>query len=679
MSMDMMSENDESLFYCDIEIDGKTSGFVSALREVSVREAKQIYILKRPLGTGKEYTYDLPEVAIILMPEHQITILSYGNYDKDELEEFVCDLKEDLGFLSDKYNYKSILGRARKWPENLFSIKKMDEFDVSDFIKNKIDVSYRRKIELLISLLIGSINSIEKIGEESPTTLLDKVKQKIILFDGQQSRFIYQNREQKVIRIQGMAGTGKTELLLHKLKDVYSSEKDSVMAFTCFNKVLANDMRDRIPKFFNFMKVEEQIDWGKRLFVFSSWGSANDPYSGMYRYICYKYKVPFSNYSSNPNFDNLCRAVLEDLNGRESCEPCFDYIFIDESQDFKDGFFELCKKVTRKCVYIAGDIFQNIYDKSTNTTIKPDFLLNKCYRTDPKTLMFAHAVGMGLYETPQINWLDDDGWISCGYSLERYTETGTVGLSRKPLRRFEDLDAANTIRMSKCANNEYSKEIISAVNEIKTENPSVEPQDIAIIILGNFQTLCSVADETMFLLESKYGWDARRGYISKHKPTDSVYISNENNVKGLEFPFVICVVPRLISQNILVRNSIYMALTRSFLTSYFIIDEANAEFFDIYDDARNKIARDGQMIVHEPTTDEREEMDTQIQITLAEKKKLFSEIMDELYSEEYTHLNQEDRKFISDTIGKVASKLPEDQIKQRARTFIETVMGANNS
>lgn len=677
--MNNINGNDESLFYCDIEINEKTSHFVSALKEISVQEAKQIYILNKPLGTSKEYTYDLPDVAIILMPEHQVTILSYGNYDEDELEEFLWDLKEDLGFLSDKYDYKSILGRTRKWPEDLFSICKIDEFDALSFVNNKIAVLHRRKIELLISLLIGSINSVDKIGIDTPETLLDKVKQKIILFDGQQSRFIYHNREQKVVRIQGMAGTGKTELLLHKLKDVYSSERDSVIAFTCFNKVLANNMRDRIPQFFNFMRVEEQIDWERRLFVFSSWGSAKEPFSGMYRYICYKYKVPFYNYKNNPNFNSLCHQVLDELNERESFEPCFDYIFIDESQDFKDGFFKLCEKVTRKCVYIAGDIFQNIYDKSTHTKIKPDFLLNKCYRTDPKTLMFAHAVGMGLYESPQINWLDDEGWISCGYLLERYTDSRTIGLSRKPLRRFEDLDATNTIRMSKCANNEYSREIISAINEIRLENPSVEPQDIAIIILGNYTTLCGIADNTMIMLDIEYGWSAKRGYISKYKPTDSVYISNENNVKGLEFPFVICVVPGTISKNILVRNSIYMALTRSFLTSYFIIGEANADFYDIYNNARNRIVRDGKIVVHEPTAEEREEMDSQIQITLAEKKKIFAEIMDELFDEEYAYLDTEQRKFVSDTMVKIASKLPEDQVKQRARTFIETVMGANNS
>lgn len=348
--MKEINVKDDSLFYCDIEPNKLTNGFVSKLREYSTKNSKQMYILKRALGTGKDYTYDLSDIAIVLMPEHPILLVNYGEADEEDLEDFLLDFKEDLGFLSDKY------------------------------------------------------------------------------------------------------------------------------------------------------------------------------------------------------------------------------IFVDESQDFKEGFFKLCEKITQKTVYIAGDIFQNIYDSSNIKNINPDFLLNKCYRTDPKTLMFAHAVGMGLYESPQINWLDDSAQIACGYSLERDNAQSIVTLSRKPLRRFEDLDATNTVRLSKNNSCSYSEEILKAIDEIKHENPTVAPDDIAVIILSNYKTLCSIADETVFLLESKYGWNSTRGYISKHKQKDMVYISNENNVKGLEFPFVICVVPRLISPNVLLRNSIYMALTRSFLTSYFIVD-----------------------------------------------------------------------------------------------------------
>lgn len=75
-----------------------------------------------------------------------------------------------------------------------------------------MDKSYYRIGELLISLLIGSINDIEKVGIEIPETLLERVKKNIILFDGDQTRFIYKKFPKKTVSIQGLSGTGKTEL-----------------------------------------------------------------------------------------------------------------------------------------------------------------------------------------------------------------------------------------------------------------------------------------------------------------------------------------------------------------------------------------------------------------------------------------------------------------------------------
>ena len=676
--MRKINEQDESLFYCDVEENEVTCTFINILREFSIANSKQIYIIKRALGSNKDYSYELEKVAIVLMPKHPILILDYSKTtEEDQLEDFFLDFKEDLGFLADKYDYDKVLGRARKWSDDFFVTAKINEFDINSYLLNEIDGQYFRKIDLLISLLIGSINSIDKVGINDPETLLDKVKQKIILFDGQQSRFIYQNVDQKTITIQGMAGTGKTELLLHKLKDVYSSEKESVMAFTCHNKVLANDMRRRIPQFFNFMRVDEQIDWDSRLFVFSSWGSEHDSASGLYSYICNKYHIPFSKFRDNHNFDTVCKNALNELTEIKDFEPCFDYIFIDESQDFKEGFFDLCKKVTRKTVYIAGDIFQNIYDTTFDMDVKPNFLLNKCYRTDPKTLMFAHAVGMGLYETPQLNWMDDNAWSSCGYTLVKNEEKGTVSLSRKPLRRFEDIDATNTIRLSMSSEDKYAGEVLNAITEIKKENPNVLPEDIAVIILGSYSALCSIADKIVTSLFSEFNWKASKGYETKEKAPDKVYISNVNNIKGLEFPFVICVIPRGITNNILSRNSIYMALTRSFLTSYFIVDEENLDFYKTYSEAIEKITSNGVMEVHEPTSEERKEMTTKIHITLSEKRKTFEQIMSDFFEEEYPNMKKELRKLVEETIRKIASKDSEAEIKQRARKFIEEVIGVD--
>lgn len=665
---------DESLFYCDINSDAITDTFIQPLKNYSHNYSKQVYILKKALGVKKEYTYNLKDIAIILIPKHPIVLLNYGVKNSEVFEDYRLDFIEDLGHLSDKYDYSKILGRARKWSDILIMNINLCDFNINNYISNEIEMVEQRKIDLLISLLIGSINSIEKIGTTNPVTLLEKVKQKIILYDGKQSRFIYQQTDQDIITIQGMAGTGKTELLLHKLKDVYASEKDSIIAFTCFNKVLANDMKIRIPKFFNFMKVDEQIDWENRLQVFSSWGSYNQPESGMYSYICNKYNLPFSNYGANSNFDYLCQSACELLEQMESFSPCFDYVFIDESQDFKENFFALCKKVTRKTVYIAGDIFQNIYDTSVNTDIEPNYLLNKCYRTDPNTLMFAHAVGMGLYEKPPLNWLEDTAWKSCGYSLKR--EVDSFVLSRSPLRRFEDLDATNTIKLLSCESNSSCDEILSCFENIKKENPDVRPEDIAVIILGNYRKMCAMADNIEFELYDKYKWESSKGYETKIKQPKKVYISNINNIKGLEFPFIICVVPGFISDNIKYRNSIYMALTRSFLISYFIVDSSNENFISTYQEAIENINSDGVMKLIEPSEKEKKEMVNKIRITLSSQRRSIYDIIEELFNTEYPTMERKDRDFVIDAIVRIKKPLSEEQIINRVRTLIDDVLGA---
>lgn len=76
-------------------------------------------------------------------------------------------------------------------------------------------------IDLIISLIVGSINDTSRINLEA-NNLLDTIKSKIILFDTDQTKFVFQSGFGKKSVIQGLAGSGKTELLLHKLKEIYS-------------------------------------------------------------------------------------------------------------------------------------------------------------------------------------------------------------------------------------------------------------------------------------------------------------------------------------------------------------------------------------------------------------------------------------------------------------------------
>ncbi len=609
-----MDIKDDSLFFCNIEKADNNKEFIEELEEYSEKNSKQVYIIGKALGTANEYNYDISEIAIVLIPKHKITIINYGDNDEDSLQDFLDDFKEDLGHISDKYEYSKILGRARKWNnEDFFDIININEFNVQSFATSEVSHKNERKIDLLISLLIGSINDISKIGIEEPVSLLEKVKRKIILFDGRQSNFIYGKTDQKIVMIQGLAGTGKTELLLNKLKEVYTSPQNPTIAFTCYNKILASELKKkRIPQFFNFMKVSEQIKWDTRLHVFSSWGKRVDPESGLISFICSHYNTTFKAYSECKNLETLCRQILDELNAKESFSPCFDYLFVDESQDFGKEFLLLCEKITKEKLYVAGDIFQNIFDSvSDRKDIKIDFLLNKCYRTDPKTLMFAHSVGMGLYETPKINWLDDDSWEKCGYTFER-KDNAVIRLSRKPLRRFEDLEVEQTIKLIPSDGDSIVDSAIDQIKDIKNNNPDVNADDIAIIILdSDYNRMCNLSVNIIYRIEDEFNWKCSRGYITKETERNKLFISNINNIKGLEFPFIICISPNRITKNIFSRNGIYTSLTRSFLTSYFIVNSINEEFLSIYSEAINQIYK-GYIEVVEPSEEERTLITTNI-------------------------------------------------------------------
>lgn len=548
-----MSIKDDSLFFCDIQKVEKNKELIEKLEEYSEENSKQVYIINKALGTANDYNYDISELAMVLVPKHKITIINYGNNDKKSLENFLSDLKEDLGYISDKFEYRKILGRVRIWKdEELFDIINVNEFDIEEFISSEVSHENIRKIDLLISLLIGSINYINKIGITEPISLLEKVKRKIILFDGRQSSFIYGKTEKKRVTIQGLAGTGKTELLLNKLKEVYTNPNNPIIAFTCFNKVLASELKKKkIPQFFNFMKVSEQIEWDTRLHVFSSWGKRFDPESGLISFISAHYNTTYKTYGECRNLEVLCKQIHEELDVKESFVPCFDYLFVDESQDFGEEFLLLCEKVTKEKLYVAGDIFQNIFDSvSDKKDIKIDFLLNKCYRTDPKTLMFAHSVGMGLYETPKINWLNDEDWEKCGYTFEKKADN-TIKLSRKPLRRFEDLEVEQTIKLIPSEKESIVDSTIDQIDDIRINNPDVNADDIAIIILdSNYNAMCDLSINIIYEIEDKFNWECTRGYITKETEQNKLYISNINNIKGLEFPFVICISPNKISSNI---------------------------------------------------------------------------------------------------------------------------------
>ncbi|MEV9600244.1 DEAD/DEAH box helicase [Aliarcobacter butzleri] len=626
----------EDFFYSQVEKNTSNQYLLDEIKKYAEMKNKQIYVLKTPLS-DKKYTYSYEDALVLLIPKNKIIFINYG-INENDFEEYVSDFIEDLGSISDKYEFKNLIGRPREWKKEIVHRVKYDEnFSIDSLISITIlsDEVYKRNCELLISLLTGSINDVNRFGSDIPNNLLDKIKQNIILFDGKQTRFIYEKKDKKVTVIQGLSGTGKTELLLHKLKDIFISNKNSKIMFTCHSKVLANNLYQRIPEFFNFMKVEEQIKWNDRLWCVSSWGTRINKHSGAYRYICDFYDIDFLTFGNISDFEKVAEIALKRIREQQLVKEkgfAFDYMLIDESQDFGENFLSLCEEITNKEVYVAGDIFQSIFDRNIKDTISPDYLLSKCYRTDPKTLMFAHGLGMALFEKEKLRWLNDDDLISCGYIPTKIDNPKKYILEREPLRRFENVEDIKSVELIKYENNikELTNKIISILRELKDSYPTILPSDIAIMFPNTDKTLYTVSDILEKEIKLHFDWNVNKSYESKEKLKDKVFISNKNNVKGLEFPFVICITTKL-HKTFSFRNALYMMLTRSFIKSYLLtIESENIDIIGSIETSLNEILSTGKMSLIEPTDEEKRKMMDLI-IQYNERTKNQTEIIYEIF------------------------------------------------
>lgn len=656
--------------------DERIQVLVEQIRKFINESYTQVYLLDRILGIKSKFNYDVKDVIYIVIPNYPILMIFNKDCTEGEIEDYLDDMKEDLGQLSAKYNYNYILDRPRKWNKEWFKSVRWNEFNFEYFItNNKIEILEDiRRVELLISLITGSINDIEKVGKEVPQNLLDKVKRHIMLLDGKQSRFIYDKENRAEVLIQGMAGTGKTELLMRKIKELYVGEENSRIAFTCHNRVLANEMKFRIEKFFNFMKVEEQIDWENRLKVFHAWGSKYEENLGMYSYICKSYNIPFLNFKEAKSFENACIHTIKSLKEIDELESLFDYIFIDESQDFDKSFFELCKLVCKNTVYIAGDIFQSIFDDTKDSDLEADYMLEKCYRTDPRTLMFAHSIGLGLFENPPLNWLKDSEWEACGYKLIR---GNNFKLTREPLRRFNDIQSINSIIVVESKTDKIQEAVLNNIIELKLNNPTLKAEDLGIIVIdNNYNSMLEFSYKLKNNLIDKFGWNSTIGVETKYKENNSVYISNENNVKGLEFPFTIIVLLIDIGDSIKLRNSLYMSLTRSFITSYLIIngDRVNKRFIETYKNASISIIEDGYLELTEPTEEQIKNMKNKITMQKIAELDIESKVNALLRQNRYANMSNGDKDIIMKKVNNEWSTLPQDDILNKAKKLAESLL-----
>ena len=177
-----------SFFFLQAEKTHRNQVFIERLQAMAAERKEQAYVISKPLGDAR-YTYSHEHGIVILSPKRKIAFIDFSD-EKISFDNFVEDFLEDLASISDKYRYKDAIGRPRFWRDELvikFNANELDAFETWDRESRVEDPAKQRIAELLVSLLTGSINDIEKVKAELPTSLLEKIKRKILLFDADQS------------------------------------------------------------------------------------------------------------------------------------------------------------------------------------------------------------------------------------------------------------------------------------------------------------------------------------------------------------------------------------------------------------------------------------------------------------------------------------------------------------
>ena len=125
------------------------------------------------------------------------------------------------------------------------------------------------------------------------------------------------------------------------------------------------------------------------------------------------------------------------------------------------------------------------------------------------------------------------------------------------------------------------------------------------MFLENINDNYQLANKLQAAIGERFGWDVNIGYESKEKRKGALFVSNRNNVKGLEFPFVICLMQNTLDRDLQNRNSIYMMLTRSFITSYFIIPNEEEKMVQKMEQGIEFVNKNGYLHVKEPNSEQK--------------------------------------------------------------------------
>lgn len=305
---------------------------------------------------------------------------------------------------------------------------------------NNLEWKTVRSIGQGIRPLLAGVSPKVAKNKQTLGEAIKELENQIALLDHEQERAAKQIAP-GIQRIRGLAGTGKTVLLAMRAAEIHRRFPNKKILFTFNTQSLYNQARKLITKFYRF-RGDEVPDWDM-LHVRHAWGGKNRP--GVYYELCERQgTIPLNLNDVRGKSKIPLQAICENALSR-TILPEYDYILVDEAQDFPNDFFQILRRLAYPPYQIcyAYDELQSLYSidipkpedmfgldeegkpyivfdgEDYPGGIDKEYVLHRSYRCPQPVLMLAHAIGLGLYSsTGCVQMLEkEESWQSIGYEI----------------------------------------------------------------------------------------------------------------------------------------------------------------------------------------------------------------------------------------------------------------------
>ena len=310
--------------------------------------------------------------------------------------------------------------------------------DLDEMILNEIVAS----LESSAAIIKPKERILSENDKNKKAKVLKDIEARIARFDDEQ-RISALSLLDGPQRIRGLAGSGKTIILCLKAANLHLMYPNKKILYTFYTKSLYDYIVQLITRF--YMKMTDgQIPDFNKVRVLHAWGGRSVP--GVYYEACRTNGLVPLTYNDAKEqksaFEYICSCFINET--RNSPVKEYDYVLMDEAQDFPVSFYQLCRAIVKNDHLIwCYDEVQNILDVELQNTkqtfsneydpdgidldieydkhpyVKNDVVLHKSYRNVKKILLCAVALGFGIYNDKLVQSLENNKhWEDLGFNVK---------------------------------------------------------------------------------------------------------------------------------------------------------------------------------------------------------------------------------------------------------------------